>query len=127
MFQEYNASLRSRDKNTKYKTTIHLISSGLIKLSAIQPSVSLFRGVSGRSLPDRCGYLFTFKQDFHEIIFHCSFNEADKFNVKGGTELAFMSCSMDPDQALEYGKGGYDVILLACRRQPHLISLQVFV
>jgi hypothetical protein len=52
--------LRNAD-DPKYKglfvTTLHLISSGLIKLSQLQPVSSLFRGV-GRGgkfqMPDRC-------------------------------------------------------------------------
>ena len=36
-----------------FTTTIHLISSGLIKLARLQPSVKLYRGLKGRRMPDR--------------------------------------------------------------------------
>ena len=58
MFQEYNSELRAAgqattaDKMCKYVTTIHLISSGLVKLGQVQPAKTLYRGVK-RALPPR--------------------------------------------------------------------------
>ena len=111
MFMFYNSVLRgllSRERNkrpgdeeedieVKYKTTIHMISSGIVKLAEILArsavgSRKIYRGMSGMMLPD------------------CFF-KGDKLGWKGGVEIAFMSCTRDRDVALQYlGKGKMPVI-----------------
>eukprot|EP00298_Acanthocystis_sp_HF-20_P018268 c21929_g2_i1.p1 GENE.c21929_g2_i1~~c21929_g2_i1.p1 ORF type:complete len:546 (+),score=191.20 c21929_g2_i1:25-1638(+) len=103
MFKKYNDLLRKLGKEsvqkldskaatdeTKQKsafcTTIHLISSGLIKLSKIQPAFTLYRGISKLKFPER-------------------FWKADKYNVKGGVEFGFTSCTTNREVALEYSSG----------------------
>ena len=64
-FEEAKQSLN------RYTTTLHAVTSAVIKLgklSAVQP---VFRGISGKKLPDK-------------------FWEPNNFGVKGGVEPAFM-------------------------------------
>jgi len=81
---------QSRNRNmilgTAYRTTIHMISSGIVKLAEIMkrpPTRKLYRGLSGMRLPDRL-----FKED--------------PLGWKGAVEVAFMSCTLKRDVALQY-------------------------
>lgn len=70
----------------EYRTTIHMISSGIVKLSEIMkrpPTRKLYRGLSGMKLPDRL-----FKED--------------ALGWKGAVEVAFMSCTLKRSVALQY-------------------------
>jgi len=49
MFEKYNSVLRERKKN-EFVTTLHLISSGLVKLSKKQKAMTLYRGMGGKDL-----------------------------------------------------------------------------
>ena len=74
----------------EYCTTIHMISSGIVKLAEVmeRPSTrKLYRGLSGMKLPDRL---------YHE----------DPLGWKGAVEVAFMSCTLKREIALQYiGEG----------------------
>jgi WD40 repeat protein len=70
-----------------FTTTLHVISSGTLKLSRLQPAMKLYRGISSMQLPKRL-------------------LEYNEYNVRGGVEYAFMSLTLDESVALEYAKGG---------------------
>eukprot|EP01052_Picozoa_sp_SAG31_P010372 SAG31_NODE_567_length_14028_cov_4.022328_11_plen_268_part_00 len=69
MFEFYNTALRARggkvpwgnhypllegeDTSGRFVTSIHSINSGIIKLSALTPVVTVCRGASGRALPEQ--------------------------------------------------------------------------
>ena len=104
MYMKYNTILRNFPqesvdtlKGNKYTTTIHLILSGILKLSRVQPiptSRMVYRGLGGRRLPKE-------------------FYITDKNGSRGGVEAAFMSTSTDVQVALEYagkGHGGKRII-----------------
>ena len=69
-----------------FTTTIHVISSGILKISRLQPALPVFRGVSTMKLP-RC------------------FLEKDANNVRGGVEFGFMSTTIEEGVALSYAMG----------------------
>eukprot|EP00039_Didymoeca_costata_P000268 m.44904 g.44904 ORF g.44904 m.44904 type:complete len:978 (+) comp10159_c0_seq1:184-3117(+) len=86
MYTLYNAVLRNKGKGQyrgKFTTTIHLINSGILKLSKLQFCTVVYRGISGRVLPD-------------------AFREPNKYGVRGGVEFGFMSCTTDRNVALGY-------------------------
>ena len=83
----YSQIYRGEDVRGRFTTTIHVINSGVLKLSRLQPAVTVFRGISGMKLPKR-------------------FIEKDNVNVRGGVEYAFMSTTTDESVALGYAKGG---------------------
>lgn len=90
MYVKYNGALRGvlspSSGDTIYSTTIHLICSGLKKLSRVTrppPGLLVYRGNGGMALP----------QDFLE---------PDKRGSAGGVETALMSTSPDRDVALGY-------------------------
>jgi tetratricopeptide (TPR) repeat protein len=103
MFVFYNTMLRARGQRItwefpnrypvsynavvagKFITTIHAISSGILKLGRCQPCVTVYRGAGGFKMPTRL-------------------LEADAYGTKGGVELSFMSTTMDPKVAQTYGK-----------------------
>uniref|UniRef100_A0A7S3AUF5 Mono(ADP-ribosyl)transferase n=1 Tax=Haptolina ericina TaxID=156174 RepID=A0A7S3AUF5_9EUKA len=66
----------------KYETTLHVISAAISKLCKIQTANMLFRAPGG-ALPQQ-------------------FLQKNDFNVMGGVELAFMSCTTSRDVALDY-------------------------
>jgi len=78
------------EDEVEYRTTIHMISSGIVKLAEEMPrpeSRMIYRGLSGMQLPS-CFY------------------KGDSLGWKGAVEVAFMSCTLKRDVALEYiGKG----------------------
>ena len=58
----------------RYTTTLHVINSAIIKLSKLTSATKLYRGVSGALLPR-------------------PFWTPNQYNVRGGVEVAFMSCT----------------------------------
>jgi WD40 repeat protein len=68
-----------------FTSTLHAINSGVVKLSQLQPATVIFRGISGMKLPE-------------------PFLVRSKFNVRGGVEFGFMSCTLDEKVALRYAK-----------------------
>lgn len=103
LFVKYNAALRGTAKaspafaadafetlckGNRYPTTIHLINSAIIKLSSLTKATKVYRGMGGRALP-------------------ACFKLKDEFDVQGGVDLAFLSCTTDQEVAFSYGsKGG---------------------
>ena len=67
----------------RYTTTLHVINSAIIKLSKLTSATKLYRGVSGALLPR-------------------PFWTPNQYNVRGGVEVAFMSCTEDKEVALKY-------------------------
>ena len=85
MFELYNTALRAwgntprgtapsysmvgagMDVRNRFTTTLHVLSSGVLKLSRLQPAMTVYRGISRMKLPR-------------------TFTEANKHNVKGGVE-----------------------------------------
>ena len=82
MYVAYNGVLRRNEKG-RYVTTLHAINSGVVKLSRLQRTATVYRGVSGGVLP-------------------ASFFEPDEHGAIGGVEAAFMSTSTDRAVALEF-------------------------
>ena len=80
-------------RGDRYTTTLHVINSSIVKLSKIVPAEKVYRGVSGMLLPPRL-------------------QEADSYNVKGGIEFAFLSCTRERSVALEYATRKTRSILL---------------
>ena len=120
MFSKYNKALRdvgdklssqeTRVDDVPYRTTIHLISSGLIKLGRIQPAKVLYRGIQqGRLLPKQLSDMSALPN--MRMILICpglSFLEEDPvYRVRGGVEFAFLSCSEKRHVALQYGCNGF--------------------
>jgi hypothetical protein len=99
-YQLYNAALRkaaiaggkgeggeqTSAEGVPFVTTVHLINSGLLKLSKLQQCVVVYRGIGGVTLPE-------------------VFREPNKDGAKGGVEFGFMSCSTKRDVALGYAAG----------------------
>ena len=69
-----------------YTTTLHAINSSIVKLSKLTVACKVYRGVSGRMLPEQ-------------------FWRANAFNVKGGIDSAFMSTTCDKEVAMSYAAG----------------------
>ena len=72
-----------------YTTMLHVINSACIKLGKLTSAAKVYRGISGRHLPK---------------LMH----EADKYNVRGGVEFGFMSCTLDRRVAMHYASGRKD-------------------
>ena len=100
MFQKYNAVLRSKTKDeflvslwkkqcgkNTYTTTIHAISSAVIKLSKLSKAGKVYRGVCYGRFPDK-------------------FWVADEMGVRGGVEFGFSSTTRERQQAVHYADGG---------------------
>ena len=100
MFQKYNAVLRAKTKDeylvglwkkqcgkNTYTTTIHAISSAVIKLSKLSKAGKVYRGVCYGRFPDK-------------------FWSADDMGVKGGIEFGFSSTTRERPQAVHYANGG---------------------
>ena len=96
MFVKYNTVLRSMGGGAAtaakqllhgnlYTTTLHVISSSIVKLSKLTRAVKVYRGISGMALPE-------------------AFHEANQYGVRGGVEPAFMSTTCDRDVALAYAR-----------------------
>ena len=92
MFQKYNEVMRDKSKNgdTKYCATLHLVCSAILKRSRISPPPPgnvLYRGLCDMALPD-------------------DFFEPDEQGCAGGTECAFMSTTTDRNVALGFSGVG---------------------
>jgi len=97
MYMKYNSLLRGlphdmlqKLKGNKYTTTIHLILSGILKLSKVQriPQDRLvYRGLGGRKLPKM-------------------FYMRDESGCRGGVEAGFMSTTTSKQVALKYSGVG---------------------
>ena len=90
MFELYNGTLRAwgntprgivpsyalvgagLDVRNRFTTTLHVLSSGVLKMSRLQPAVTVYRGISRMQLP-------------------ISFTTPNKHQVRGGVEYGFMS------------------------------------
>ena len=77
------AKFKEECKGNKYSTTISAVNSAIIKLSKLTSATKLYRGVSGALLPR-------------------PFWTPNQYNVRGGVEVAFMSCTEDKEVALKY-------------------------
>ena len=60
-----------------------MINSAIVKLSKLTVATKVFRGISGKALPE-------------------SFLKENDFGVKGGIEGAFMSTTLDRNVAMQY-------------------------
>lgn len=101
MYRFYNGVLRQKLQKEKemntagyrmdsFVTTIHMIASGVVKLSSwstLPPNRKVYRGQQGVRLPE------------------CFFQE-DRFGCRGGVELAFMSTTLKMSVALQYARKG---------------------
>ena len=67
----------------RYTTSIHVINSAVVKLGKLTVATKVFRGISGRLLPQQ-------------------FWEPNEFGVQGGIESAFMSTTMNRKVAMQY-------------------------
>merc|ERR1719189_3197962 len=91
MYEKYNAALRACStsnhqtlgrlfndlcKGNKYTTTLHLISSAILRLSKLLPAVTVYRGVRGGELPSELW-------------------DPNVLNMRGGFEIGFMSTTLD--------------------------------
>ena len=76
-----------------YTTTLHVINSAIIKLSKLTQAYTVYRGISSRRLP-------------------AQLRDKDEYNVRGGVEFGFMSCSLERNEALTYATAGDLSILL---------------
>lgn len=81
LHDKYVTSCRRND----YTTTLHAISSCIVKLSQLTEATKVYRGNAGLALPD-------------------CFLKADSFGVKGGIELGFMSTTLDSQVARHYAE-----------------------
>ena len=85
-------ALRNGRQINLYTTTLHTINSSIVKLSKLTYVTAVYRGVSGRVLPEE-------------------FWRVNAFGVKGGIESAFMSTTTNYDVAKAYAAGGASTIL----------------
>lgn len=77
--------VRTKHLNT-YTTTLHAINSAIVKLSKVTIATKVYRGVSGRLLPEQ-------------------FWQPNEFGVQGGIDGAFMSTTTDRAVAMSYASG----------------------
>lgn len=97
MYMKYNAVLRGLDSPVEflrnqfqticcgnpYCTTLHVINSLIVKTSKLTRAGPVYRGMSGRVLPE-------------------TFLKPNAHNVRGGVEAAFMSTTTDREVAMSY-------------------------
>ena len=89
LFIKYNGVLRGSGvghqlcKENQYTTTLHAISSCIVKLSKLTAATRVYRGVAGADLPQ-------------------TFWQPNEHGVRGGIEAAFMSTTLDRDVAFQY-------------------------
>ena len=69
----------------RFVTTIHSIASGVLKLCQLQPAVTVYRGAGGFKMPQQL-------------------QTPDAFGSRYGTEFGFLSTTMDPAVARQYGE-----------------------
>ena len=97
LFQKYNSVLRGKKSKSSrmfakwyascrgnhYTTTLHVVNSVIAKLSQLTVAAMVWRGVSGGVLPRE-------------------FWKPNEYNVRGGVEWAFLSCTTDYQVAFGY-------------------------
>lgn len=83
--RRYNVRVLRKGVKGMYVTTIHCISSAIIKLARLQTTATVYRGVAGGVLPD-------------------SFFTPDEKGAIGGVEAAFMSTSTNREVAMEFAR-----------------------
>jgi hypothetical protein len=101
MFFKYNSVLRGLESDVSflrsrfeklclgntYATTLHVINSAVIKLGKLTFAGKVYRGVSGRALPEE-------------------FWKQNQYGGRGGIEAAFMSTTIDRKVATQYASAG---------------------
>jgi hypothetical protein len=103
MFELYNLVLRAYGNSPKgvtpqystvypgfhvegrFTTTLHVLNSAVLKLSRLQPALTVYRGISRMKLPK-------------------VFIEKNDRNIRGGVEYGFMSTTSDKEVALTFAK-----------------------
>eukprot|EP01046_Picozoa_sp_COSAG06_P059377 COSAG06_NODE_12262_length_1402_cov_2.223331_1_plen_317_part_10 len=81
----YSAVYPGMDVRNRFTTTLHVMNSGVLKLSRLQPAIRVYRGISAMKLPQ-------------------AFIQADEFGVRGGVEYGFMSTTTSEQVALGFAK-----------------------
>jgi len=111
LFQKYNSVLRGKKskssrqfarwyascKGNQYTTTLHIINSAISKLSQLTIASTVWRGVSGGVLPRE-------------------FWQPNEYNVRGGVEWAFLSCTADASVAFSYASTRGAGIVFECQQ-----------
>ena len=89
----------------RYTTTLHAINSAIVRLGKLTPVTTVYRGINRFVLPEQ-------------------FWKANRYNVKGGVESAFMSCTTDKTVAMQYaaGRGGSNGVGLVLECQQGMVS-----
>ena len=117
MFMKYNLVLRAVGsgserllaqmntscRDNRYVTTLHVINSSVVKLGKLMKATKVYRGIAGGVLPD-------------------AFWEPDEFDVRGGCEFGFMSCTTDRAVALEYAGSGHSGVGVVFEIQQGLVD-----
>ena len=78
---------QARKELNTYTTTLHAINSSIVKLGKLTIACKVYRGISGRVLPEQ-------------------FWKENEYGVKGGIEGAFMSTTDDREVAMRYAASG---------------------
>jgi hypothetical protein len=84
-FDDYKANSSEAD-TIPFQTTLHVLNSAILKVSRTQTACKVYRGVKGGRLPNQ-------------------FWEPNAKNVRGGTELAFMSTTKNRSVAKNFAAG----------------------
>jgi len=105
MFEKYNTVLRAKTgaafleqrcaelcRGNEYTTTIHALSSALVKLGKLTKAQTVYRGMKGARLPS-------------EML------KPDAKNIRGGVEFSFMSTTTNRKVAVEYAGAGVGVVM----------------
>ena len=100
MYEKYNAVLRAESRHAflvarcdeltrgnRYATTIHAVTSCVLKLSKLTKACKVWRGIKDAKLPKE-------------------FWVPNAMGVRGGIEYGFSSTTTDKSQALVYASGG---------------------
>ena len=82
----FQTSLSEQCADNQYVTTLHVLSSVIVKLGKLVTAQTVYRGMSGRVLPKQ-------------------FWVPNKFNVSGGVEFGFMSTTTNKEVAIGYASG----------------------
>ena len=85
--QDAEQALVELTRGNLYTTTLFLINSSVVKLGKLTAATPVYRGISGRALPDE-------------------FWTRNEFGVRGGIEPGFMSTSTDKSVAQHYAAAG---------------------
>lgn len=83
----HSAIYPGEDVRDRFTTTLHVLNSGVLKISRLQPAMQVYRGISRMKLPRQ-------------------FTEPDQYNVRGGVEYGFMSTTTDESIAMTFAKDG---------------------